>query len=66
MTKIPVLSDEVATLAVVSALVLEPLAVSFHAANLFAVVVWNRIGDRVCGGINTVLADAVEEFLFFL
>lgn len=66
MPEIPFLSDEVATLAVVSALVLEPLSVSFHAANLLAVVVWDGVGDRVCGGINTVLADAVEEFLFFL
>lgn len=60
------LGDEVAALAVVSPLILQPRSVSLDAADLLAIVVWNRVGDRVCGGIDAVLADTVEEFLLFL
>lgn len=58
--------DEVTTLPVVCPLVLEPLPVSLHAADFFAVVVRHGVGDRVGRGIHAITADAVEELLFFL
>ena len=60
------LGDEVTAFAVVSALILKPLSITLYASNLLTIVVRNRVGDGVGGGINTVLADAVEEFFLFL
>lgn len=62
----PSLGNEVAALTVVSPLVLQPRAVSFNTTNLLTIVVWNGVGDGVGRRINTVLADAIEEFLLFL
>lgn len=60
------LGDEVTAFAVVRTLILEPLSIALYASNLLAIVVRDRVGDGVGGGIDAVLADAVEEFLLFL
>lgn len=60
------LNNEVAALAVVCSLILEPLTVSLHAANLLAVVVGNGVCNRIGGRVDTESLDTVEEFLFFL
>lgn len=41
------LGNEVAALAVVSPLVLQPVSVTRHTANLLAVVIGNGVSDRV-------------------
>lgn len=60
------LNNEVAALAVVCSLVLEPLSVSLHATNLLAIVVGNGVCNRIGGRVDTESLDAVKEFLFFL
>ena len=58
--------DEVAALAVVGTLVLQPLSVSLHTANLLAVIIGDRVRDRVGGGVDAEPADAIKELLLFL
>lgn len=60
------LSDEVTALAVVGTLILQPLSVSLHTANLFAVVIGDGVSDRVGGRVNAEATDAIEELLLFL
>jgi hypothetical protein len=60
------LGNEVTALAVVCSLVLEPLSVSLHAANLLAVVIGDGVRNRVGGRVNTESLDTVEELLLFL
>jgi len=55
-----------AGLEVESSLVLEPPPVASDAANLLAIVVWRRVRERGCGGVNSVALDAVEEARVFL
>lgn len=59
-------SNEVAALAVVGPLVLQPLSVSLYATNLLAVVIGNGVGNRVGRGVNTEPTNAVEELFLFL
>jgi hypothetical protein len=60
------LGNEVTALAVVCSLILEPLSVSLHAANLFAVVIGDRVRNRVGGRVNTESLNTVEELFLFL
>lgn len=53
-------------LPVVSPLILQPLTVALHAPNLLAIVIWNRVRNRVSRWINTEALDTVEEFFLFL
>lgn len=55
-----------AGLEVESSLVLEPSPVASHAANLLTVVVWWRVREGGCSGVNSVALDAVEEARVFL
>lgn len=48
------------------ALVLQPPPISSHTANLLAIVIRGRIGQRRCGRIDTVAFDAVEKGRVFL
>ena len=47
-------------------LILQPIPVPLHAANLLAVVVWHRIRGRASGRINPVLLYPPVEIHFFL
>ena len=60
------LSNEVAALSVVCALVLEPLSVPLHTANLLAVVIRDRVCDRVRRGVHAESSNPIEEFFLFL
>lgn len=53
-------------LPIVSPLVFQPLTVTLHTANLLAIVIRNRVRNRVSGWVNTEALDAVEEFFLFL
>lgn len=55
-----------ACLEVEGALVLQPSSVACYAADLLAVVVWRRVGERGDGGVDAVALDAVEEGRVFL
>lgn len=60
------LQDEMASFAVVRALVLQPLAISLHTANLLSVVVRDGVGDGVGRGVDAEALDAVVELFLFL
>lgn len=59
-------NNEVAALAVVSPLVLQPLSVSLHTTNLLAVVIGNGVGNRVGRWVNTEATNAIEKLFLFL
>jgi hypothetical protein len=58
--------DKTSLLSVISSLVLQPLPIILNAANLFAIVIRDRIGEGVGGWINTKLLYSVVEFLLSL
>lgn len=60
------LGNEVAALAVICPLVLEPLSVALHTVDLLAIVVGHWVCDRVGRGVHAESSDSVEEFLLFL
>jgi hypothetical protein len=60
------LGDEVATLAVVSPLILQPLPITLHTTDLLAIVIRDGVGDRVGGWVDSETTDTIKEFLLFL
>jgi hypothetical protein len=60
------LGNEVAPLAVVCPLVLEPLSIALDAANLFTIVIWDGVRDRIGRRIDSVSLDSVKELFLFL
>lgn len=60
------LRNEMASLPVVCSLILEPLPVALNTADFLAVVVGNRVRNRVRRRVHPESPDAVEELLLFL
>lgn len=60
------LNDEMTSLAVIRPLILQPLAITLHTADLLTIVIRNGVSNGVGRGVDTEASNAVEEFLLFL